>query len=371
MPVCYDAHMRAIGCVRDRRMRAAAGCYDAHMRAIGCVRDRRMRAAAAGAIGHGDGRLRGGGRCTIRPPSPPTVEGASMRPIANVLVLAGFVCVATSARADVGGAIASPWDDTKPISPDDSRRHYAVGMRGRLLMVPGWMLDGFLTEHTDLTSGATGLEFIVRKGPLDIVTSLDVSFFSMGAGNFLASGKDPRLDTHYVDFRGLSLLSVDVTFVYRTAVTRWAEFLIGGGVGLGLLLGDVWLINNSDQVCTVDNVKDPSKCHPISGDTYTDASGQARPIGPIKPGDPDFERKLEATAASQAACNKANVDGTLDCRDTALHPHWHAAPEKPPVMVVLNFILGIRFKVNRHLNINVTGGFRDGWVVGAGPEYVF
>lgn len=286
-----------------------------------------------------------------------------VRAAAPLVLLAAL---AAPARAEVATA-----DDASPISVDDQRRHFAVGARGRLLMIPGWMLDSFLTHHTELVSGSTALEFIVRKGPLDIVTSLDASFYNLPSGNFLAAGKDPRLDTHYMEFRGLTQVSLDVAFIYRAEITRWAEFLVGGGVGLGLVLGDVWLINNSDQVCTADNAGDASKCHPISGDTYTDASGQVRPIGPIRPSDPDLALKLDGTYASQIDCNKRNTDGKLDCRDTALHPHWHPAPEKPPVMVVLNFILGFRFKVNRHLNINLTGGFRNGWIVGVGPEYVF
>jgi len=39
--------------------------------------------------------------------------------------------------------------------------------------------------------------------------------------------------------------------------------------------------------------------------------------------------------------------------------------------VVINVQLGFKFKIHRHFNFNLMGGFRDGFVVGGGPEYVF
>jgi hypothetical protein len=39
--------------------------------------------------------------------------------------------------------------------------------------------------------------------------------------------------------------------------------------------------------------------------------------------------------------------------------------------VVVNFIIGLRFKLHRHFNVDLQGGFRDGWVFGVSPEYVF
>ena len=263
-------------------------------------------------------------------------------------------------------------DERRPLSSDDQRVHYALGVRGRLLVVPEWMLSPFLDQNSGgLTSGSFGLEFTRRKGGLDIITSLDYTAYPASDGNFLGAGKDPRLDTHFTQFRGLGLLSLDVTFVWHHDVQPWLAVMVGGGFGLGVVLGDIGVINASSAVCDKGNAGNPSACYPISSDLYTDASGKQQVIGAIKPDDPDFQRKLDGTAASAAACNKANSSGTLDCRDTALHPHFHPAAEKPPVMVVLNFLVGLRFKVQRHFNVNVSGGFRDGWFFGAGPEYVF
>jgi hypothetical protein len=268
-------------------------------------------------------------------------------------------------------AAAAAVVSSAPISTDDGRTLYALGVRGRLFLAPGWMLAPFLDQYNAVTRGSIGLEFTRRRGTFDVVTSLDFTWMSPADGNFLGAGKDPTLDTHYVEFRGFNFLSLDVSFYYHHEVTRWLEVLVGGGIGLGLVLGDIDDINGSSQVCTAANRGDPSKCYPISSDTYQNAQGQTVTVGAIKPGDPDFERKLDATAQSQARCNAMNTSGQLDCRDTSLHPHFHVVTEKPPVMVVVNFLVGLRFKLHRHANLNLTGGFRNGWVVGMGPEYVF
>jgi hypothetical protein len=60
-----------------------------------------------------------------------------------------------------------------------------------------------------------------------------------------------------------------------------------------------------------------------------------------------------------------------DCKDTAEHPYYHATSDKPPVLIAINVIVGFKIKVHRHASINISGGFRNGFFVGGGPEYVF
>ena len=271
-------------------------------------------------------------------------------------------------------------DGSSPISSDDERPLWAVGARADLLLVPGWMMSPFLDHYTTLTSGALALEVTHRKGSFDVVGSLGLGFYGFPDGNFLGAGKDPSLDSHYVQFQNLDLVSLNVLFVWHKEMASWAEAFVGAGLGLGIVTGDIWVINNSSSVCHGDvpamngmpamasNTADPSKCYPISGDTYVNAQGQTVPIKTIQPGDPDFQRKLEGTTAAQAKCM---LTATNDCRDTADHPYFHPAQEKPPLVPIIHVVLGVRFKIHRHFNLNVSGGFRDGWVLSLGPEVVF
>jgi hypothetical protein len=205
-----------------------------------------------------------------------------------------------------------------------------------------------LQQYTTLSSGGFGAEFIRRKGTLDIVLSLDFSFYSPPDGNYLGANKQVDLDTHYTQFRGLNFLSLDVGFLWVHDLASWLAIMIGGGVGIGLVLGDIFVINNGNQ-CNASNVGDPKQCYPNG-------------VGPIDPADPMLQAKLNATQC---------MPGDVGCKDTASTPHYHASQDKPPVMVVVNFIIGFKIKLHRHFNVNISGGFRDGFVFGGGPEYVF
>lgn len=266
----------------------------------------------------------------------------------RLTLLALFLALPGAAEEATSPAplLASPKrDNGRPVPTSDPRVLYALGLRGRYLGVPSFLLSPFLQQYTTLNSESLGAEFIRRKGTLDVVLSLDYSLMSPPAGNFLGANKDPTLDTHYVQFPGLSLLSLDVSFIWTHDLARWLAIMVGGGVGIGAVLGDIYVVNNSQKVCTASNAGDPNQCYPI------DANSVA-----IQPTDPNFQRKLEQTATG--------------AKDVAQDPHYHKA-DRPPVMVVVNFILGFKFKIHRHFNLNLSGGFRDGFVVGLGPEVVF
>lgn len=269
-----------------------------------------------------------------------------------------------------------------PIAATDERPHYALGVYGHGVFAPSGMLSPFLSANSgSVSTGALGAHFTRRKGSLDVVISMDFGWYSPPDGNFLGAGKDAKLDTHYVQFRGLNVFSADVSFYYNHDLGSRVGLFLGGGIGLGAVLGDVYVINNSETVCTADNAGDPSKCYPVISQanyakygngpaTYTNSMGKevAIPDGPIKPGDPEYQAKMDGLERSLSNCMSQQKAG--DCRDTAQHPYFHKA-EKIPVVPVVNLQIGLRFKLHRHWNLNVSGGFRNGLVVGGGPEYVF
>lgn len=291
-----------------------------------------------------------------------------------LLLLAGLsAATAAPARAD---------ESSDPIPTRDRRPLHAIALTGRGVFIPQFLMGIGLSESQALNSGGVGLSYIYRKGTLDVVTSLDFAALSPPDGNFLGVGKRADIDTHYTQFRDLNMVSLDVSFFWVSDINKYLAFQIGGGFGLGLMLGDVLVVNNSGAGCSGSTVGDVEKCHPNvepsfytrvgnPAPTWTDASGRVQPLsGPLLPSDPDFSLKLDGLAASQQAC-KAQDTGKSDCRDTADHPYAHKAPEKPPVIPVLHFEIGLKIKAHRHLNINLTGGFKNGLVIGGGPEYVF
>ena len=66
---------------------------------------------------------------------------------------------------------------------------------------------------------------------------------------------------------------------------------------------------------------------------------------------------------------KATENGAT--KDTAGDPHRHVSSDKPPVMGVLNILVGARFKLPKKWTAQVEVGFRDAIFVGAGAHYLF
>lgn len=234
-----------------------------------------------------------------------------------------------------------------PARAHDEPRH-ALGVRLRGAWITNAMLQSVMAAATEMNGLSGAVEYIYRQRRYDVVTSLDLTILGMRDGNYLARGRDPSQDVHYVQFGGfgqLNLLSVDVSIIGHNDLTRWLEVRYGGGVGLGLLLGDIRLIANS-RMCTAENAHDPLRCHPVG------------PAGPIRPDDPRFEEKLAATEDP----NKVDV---------ADDPHRHVTQDKPPVLPVLNLVVGLRFKVHRHLAFDVELGFRNAIFFGAGLKVPF
>jgi hypothetical protein len=229
---------------------------------------------------------------------------------------------------------ATPAAKEKPLTP------YELGVYVRGIFVIRAMFNPFLQAATSMASVATGIQFTYHKPKFDVVTSLDFSYLDVEDGNWLANDHDASLDTHYLQFRNLSFLSVDVALVGHNDLTRWLEIRYGAGLGIGVVLGDV-LSTNSWGNCTAANTSDLAACHPIGVDLTS----------------PQREQQLRATEGG----------GT----DTAATPHRHVSDDKPPVMGVLNLMFGFKFKITRHFNLTVESGFRDAFFVGIGAGYRF
>jgi hypothetical protein len=220
---------------------------------------------------------------------------------------------------------------------------YALGARVRFIFVPNSFFAPYLAASTQMNSASVGLEFIYRKRTYDVVTSLDFSYLNVDDGNWLAKDHDPSLDSHYVQFKNLSFLSADVSIIGHHTWEKipWFELRYGAGVGLGVVLGDVQLINNFTG-CTNANVSDIRACHPQGVDLTA----------------PNYEEQLRRTESTPGV-------------DTAMNPKRHSSEDKWPVAPVLNILIGAKFKVHQHVSLQVELGFRNAMFLGAGLHYWF
>jgi hypothetical protein len=231
-------------------------------------------------------------------------------------------------------------------APPNELGKYQLGAYVRGLFVTNGMLSPYLAANTgtSMESWEVGLQFIYRRPSFDVVTSLDFSWIDVHDGNYLGAGHDPALDTHYVQFSNLSFISVDVSLIGYHKFLPWLELRYGGGLGIGYVPGSVYLTNNGTQ-CTAANANDTTKCYPSI-------------TGPIN-GKP--------TAAQEASLQASDNGQT----DTAQNPHRHASGSKPPVMGVVNLLVGLRFYPLPRLALTYEIGFRDAIFTGINVAYLF
>jgi hypothetical protein len=231
---------------------------------------------------------------------------------------------------------------------------HAIAVRARWVTVPGWTLSPYVAAHTELNDGwSVAVEYLNHRARYDIVVSLDYSWLSARDGNYLGNGNDPATQTHYVHFDTLSSLSADVSIIAHWNLTPWFELRLGGGLGLGAVIGNVYQITDNSG-CTAANAGDPSKCYPKN-------------IGPITQANADTQTKLE-----NARCSPDFTDGGRDTPGSPCYRRTDTYPFIGRVVPVLNAMFGLRFRLYQRLYLHLDTGFRlAGFFAGGGPEYRF
>jgi hypothetical protein len=235
---------------------------------------------------------------------------------------------------------------TATSEPPSEIGKHQLGVRARYIFVTKAMLSPYFDANTgtQMNSWSVGLEYVYRKPgkKYDVVTSVDFSWLNVDDGNYLGAGHDVTSETHYTQFRNLSFVSADVSIIGWHKFTDWFELRYGGGLGIGYVPGDVLITTNAG--CTAQNASDTTQCHP----TVT---------GPINGKlTPAQEQALQATMGTG--------------NDQSDHPVRHEGG-KPPVMGVVNILVGFRFYPVKHMAITADIGFRDAMFVGGGVHYLF
>src|SRR3954451_3929976 len=190
--------------------------------------------------------------------------------VAALLLTTANASAQTADPTPPGGIADEPGTPaSKPVkldaSPPSELGTHQLGVRARYIFVTKAMLSPYFNANTgtQMNSWSLGLEYVYRKPGkhYDIVTSLDFSWLDVEDGNYLGSGHDPALDTHYTQFRNLSFVSADVSIIGWHKFADWFELRYGGGLGIGYVPGDVLITTNAG--CTSANASDPTKCAPL------------------------------------------------------------------------------------------------------------
>lgn len=237
-------------------------------------------------------------------------------------------------------------DETAPpkVANEPPAAQYGVGLDYQFLIVPQFFLKAFLraakSDDHNLYRHGFGAHFIRRKGNLDMIVRVMFGFMMSedDDGNWLGRGHGFD-EVDYTEFHDLNFLWADISFIYNWEVARNLYVGLGGGIGLGWVMGDIYTTESYTNgtvgnPCTSSNFDDCSQCHPAG-----------------------------VTGCTPDGCPRSELKG---------HPN-REKEKVPPVLPALNGVFSLRYDIWRHTSVRLnTGIFLPGfWMTNVTVEWMF
>lgn len=201
-----------------------------------------------------------------------------------------------------------------PSVEDPDATMIGAGLRFRSVHVPQGLIELFVERAAGGSSElGFGLEVARRKGDFEVQFGLQYDKIHIDSGLWIDKGDMlPQDEPDFVEFEGFGWITAEVTFLNHTEITKQFAIRYGGGAGIGIIRGEV---RRTDYRCQ----------------------------------SADLETCSESPAAE-------NIREPYDI---------------PPVMLVVNAIIGVQIRPIDKVFINVEGGLRTLPFFGATAGYYF
>jgi hypothetical protein len=215
---------------------------------------------------------------------------------------------------------------------------YGVGLRLRGVFVPQSILELFVTRAAGGASNlGYGVDLVRRKGNLELQLGFEFEHVTVGQGVWIEKNKQvPGDDPDYVlspDSSGHSLgwFTIEFTFLNHTPINKTVAIRYGGGLGLGIVTGEL----------------DHYNIHCAAGATNANPEPGCVP--------PRFNGQGQYTDEN------GNIIGT----------ETQFKYDLPPVFPVVNAIIGLQIRPIDKLTINIETGIRTLPFFGVSSTYFF
>ena len=229
---------------------------------------------------------------------------------------------------------ASPSTDTTLVPPPEKGPEYGIGFRVRNVRIPKAELELFVERAGDTGASNVGLgvDLTRRRGNLELQLGVEFERITPGEGVWIEGGKDVASgdEADYVldpkdSGKKLGWVTFEFTFLNHAPITKNLAIRYGGGLGLGVVLGE---LDHYNIVCA------------------DGATNEAPEPGCV----PD---RFGGTGAF--------TEGTETLVKYKL----------PPVFPVVNAILGLQIRPIEKMTINIEGGIRTFLFFGVSSSYFF
>lgn len=219
---------------------------------------------------------------------------------------------AQAALDDDDSSTPTPTATAAPATAEKST--IGLGFRLRNVRVPQGLIEIFVKQAPAGASNVGfGLEVARRKGQFEVQLGLEYEKISIDKGIWIENGDTiPADEVDYVEFDNFGWVTAELSFLYHTEIIPQLSVRYGGGAGIGVLTGDI--------------LRTDYRCATAAQDTC---------------------------AESPTAVNRAT-------------PY-----DLPPVMLVVNAIVGVQIKPTDEIFINIEGGLRTIPFFGTTAGYYF
>lgn len=224
--------------------------------------------------------------------------------------------------------------DSPESAPTKADRPYdmEVGLRGRYLAVPNGIIDSFVFPHKDdgypdrpsIWGASGGLEFVIRNNNANGIFYVEYVFSGIKEG-YWDDVEEPGNydDGSWLAPERLGMVVLGADGAYEIRMKPWFSFMFGGGLGVGILTGQM-----------------------TEWEPGEDGSGESDNTDPsCGPTEPAYTRKDHCVD-----------DGVFTL---------------PPAVPVLDIFLAFRFHISDRATIRLEGGFHDMLYSGMSVGVVF
>lgn len=183
------------------------------------------------------------------------------------LISIGFLQSAHAQGDDVGGADdafaeeeegdgSGEQEELVPVPVDLDAVKHGIGLRLRYIFFPKALIEVFIEEAASgVSRSGFGLEYVRRKKDFEISVGFEYDTLAPDNGFYVERGGDPLEpgSTDFIRFDGLAWYTIDAAFVYHYELSSMISLRYGGGIGFGIVTGDVI---ETDAVCTGSDTQD-------------------------------------------------------------------------------------------------------------------
>lgn len=222
-------------------------------------------------------------------------------------------------EADQVDCKANPADVRCHTTGGDSEIDYGVGVRLRSVWLPKSILQLFLTRAAGGAHNyGAGLELTRRRGSTELQLGFEYEHVNVGQGVWINKGDDVSMGDE-ADFilspgaagHDFGWATIEFTFINHAEINKALAIRYGGGLGVGLLLGE---LDHYNIIC------------------------------------------VNATnAAPEPGCVPQTLGGNGQFSGGNQSPVKY---DLPPVFPVVNAILGLQIRPTDKITINIEGGIR-------------